>query len=156
MHAAAARQAAAAQHALPALQRSREAQAAAAAAALLLLGRQRQRGCRLRQLLRRPLPAAAAAIRERDTEVDELYTSIFRELLTYMMEDPRNITACTHVLFMSKNLERIGDHATNIAETIYYIVRGKVPDDERAKGDLSSMTVMTDKGETYIADSKGN
>lgn len=98
----------------------------------------------------------AAAIRERDTEVDELYTSIFRELLTYMMEDPRNITACTHVLFMSKNLERIGDHATNIAETIYYIVRGKVPDEERAKGDLSSLTAMTDKGETYLADSKGN
>ncbi|MFY7779148.1 MAG: phosphate signaling complex protein PhoU [Elstera sp.] len=98
----------------------------------------------------------AAAIRERDTEVDELYTSIFRELLTYMMEDPRNITACTHVLFMSKNLERIGDHATNIAETIYYIVRGKVPDEERAKGDLSSMTAMTDKGVTYVADSKGS
>ncbi|MCK6443258.1 phosphate signaling complex protein PhoU [Elstera cyanobacteriorum] len=99
----------------------------------------------------------AAAIRERDTEVDELYTSLFRELLTYMMEDPRNITACTHVLFMSKNLERMGDHATNIAETIYYIVRGKVPAEERAKGDLSSVTAMTEKGETFVAaDSKGN
>ena len=61
----------------------------------------------------------------RDNEVDELYISVFRELLTYMMEDPRNITPCTHELFMAKNLERIGDHATNIAETVHYMVTGE-------------------------------
>ena len=59
-----------------------------------------------------------------DDEVDEHYNSLFRELLTYMMGDPRTITACTHLLFMAKNLERIGDHATNIAETIHYEITG--------------------------------
>ena len=57
-----------------------------------------------------------------DEEIDALYNSLFRELLTYMMEDPRNISLCTHLLFCAKNLERIGDHATNIAETVYYLV----------------------------------
>ena len=61
----------------------------------------------------------------RDDEIDALYTSLFRELLTYMMEDPRNITTCTHLLFCAKNLERIGDHATNIAERAYYLATGK-------------------------------
>jgi phosphate transport system protein len=61
----------------------------------------------------------------RDTEIDAVYTSLFRELLTYMMEDPRNITMCTHLLFCAKNIERIGDHATNIAETVYYVVTGE-------------------------------
>jgi len=61
----------------------------------------------------------------RDEELDEMYTSLFRELLTYMIEDPRNITPCTHLLFMAKNLERIGDHTTNIAETLYFLVHGK-------------------------------
>jgi phosphate transport system protein len=65
-----------------------------------------------------------SAVRDRDEEIDALYTSLFRELLTYMMEDPRNITACTHLLFCAKNLERVGDHATNIAETVFYIVTG--------------------------------
>jgi phosphate transport system protein len=60
----------------------------------------------------------------RDEELDEMYTSLFRELLTYMIEDPRNITPCTHLLFMAKNIERIGDHATNIAETLYFMVHG--------------------------------
>ena len=59
----------------------------------------------------------------RDAELDEMYSSLFRELLTYMMEDPRNIGACTHLLFMAKNIERIGDHATNIAEDLYYLVQ---------------------------------
>jgi len=63
-------------------------------------------------------------VRDRDDQIDAMYTSLFRELLTYMMEDPRNITPCTHLLFCAKNIERIGDHATNIAETIYYIVTG--------------------------------
>jgi phosphate transport system protein len=59
-----------------------------------------------------------------DEEIDAVYTSLFRELLTYMMEDPRNITMCTHLLFCAKNIERIGDHATNIAETVYYLITG--------------------------------
>ena len=60
-----------------------------------------------------------------DEEIDAIYTSLFRELLTYMMEDPRNITMCTHLLFCAKNLERIGDHATNIAETVFYLITGE-------------------------------
>ncbi len=66
----------------------------------------------------------AMAVWTSDDEVDEHYNSLFRELLTYMMGDPRTITACTHLLFMAKNLERIGDHATNIAETIHYEITG--------------------------------
>jgi len=74
----------------------------------------------------------------RDGEVDSMYTSLFRELLTYMMEDPRHITLCIHLLFAAKNIERIGDHATNIAETIYYLVIGEVLTDERPKVDTTS------------------
>jgi phosphate transport system protein len=74
----------------------------------------------------------------RDGEVDAMYTSLFRELLTYMMEDPRHITLCIHLLFAAKNIERIGDHATNIAETIYYLVVGEVLTDERPKLDTTS------------------
>lgn len=69
--------------------------------------------------------AGAIEVCNRDDEVDAMYTSLFRELLTYMMEDPRNITPCTHLLFCAKNLERIGDHATNIAERAYYLQTGK-------------------------------
>ena len=65
-----------------------------------------------------------SSVWERDDEIDAMYTSLFRELLTYMMEDPRNITFCTHLLFCAKNLERIGDHATNIAETLHYLITG--------------------------------
>jgi phosphate transport system protein len=68
---------------------------------------------------------AAVAVCNTDEEVDALYTSLFRELLTYMMEDPRNITQCTHLLFCSKGLERVGDHATNIAEHAYYLKTGQ-------------------------------
>ena len=68
--------------------------------------------------------AAAQRVRDQDAEVDTLYTGLFRELLTYMMEDARAITPCTHLLFMAKNLERIGDHATNIAENIWFLVHG--------------------------------
>ena len=67
----------------------------------------------------------AMEVWNRDIEVDDMYMSLFREFLTYMMEDPRNITPCTHLLFMAKNIERIGDHVTNIAETIYFLVHGK-------------------------------
>ena len=70
-------------------------------------------------------PDAAIEVCNRDDEVDAMHTSLFRELLTYMMEDPRNITQCTHLLFCAKSLERIGDHATNIAERAYYLQTGK-------------------------------
>ena len=71
----------------------------------------------------------------RDEEVDDAYNALFRETLTYMMEDPRNITPGTHLLFVAKNIERIGDHATNIAEKIYFIVNGKTLNETRPKGD---------------------
>jgi len=85
----------------------------------------------------------AVRVWERDEEVDEMYTSLFRELLTYMMEDPRNITPCTHLLFIAKNIERIGDHCTNIAETIHFLVRGKPLEQVRPKGDKTSFAVVT-------------
>jgi phosphate transport system protein len=81
-------------------------------------------------------------VRNRDDEIDAMYTSLFRELLTYMMEDPRNISSCTHLLFCAKNLERIGDHATNIAETIYYIVTGQQMTIDRPKEDKSHRVVL--------------
>ena len=74
-----------------------------------------------------------------DDKIDAMYTSVFRELLTYMMEDPRNITFCTHLLFSAKNIERMGDHATNIAETVYYMVEGRALTDERPKGDTTNI-----------------
>ena len=82
-------------------------------------------------------------VRLRDEDVDALHTSLFRELLTYMMEDPRSISACTHLLFVAKNIERIGDHATNIAENVHFLVHGSMPDDSRPKDDQSSYTVVT-------------
>ena len=84
----------------------------------------------------------AEQIRARDEEIDAMYTSLFRELLTYMMEDPRNITPCTHLLFCAKNIERIGDHATNIAETIYYMSTGEQPAGERPKDDNTASVVQ--------------
>jgi phosphate transport system protein len=78
----------------------------------------------------------------RDAAVDEMYTGLFRELLTYMMEDPRNITPATHLLFVAKNIERIGDHATNVAETIYYMVTGQRMEGGRPKGDTTSFQVI--------------
>ncbi|MFV3073933.1 phosphate signaling complex protein PhoU [Niveispirillum fermenti] len=85
----------------------------------------------------------ALAVRDKDEEVDRAYTALFRELLTYMMEGPVRITACTHLLFAAKNLERIGDHATNIAETLCYRVQGQPLDAARAKGDdTAAVTVM--------------
>ena len=77
----------------------------------------------------------AMKVWQQDEEIDALYTSLFRELLTYMMEDPRKISLCTHLLFCAKNIERIGDHATNIAETVHYLVTGEQPDEERPKAD---------------------
>ena len=84
----------------------------------------------------------ALAVWLRDEELDEMYTSLFRELLTYMIEDPRNITACTHLLFIAKNLERVGDHTTNIAETLYFLVHGTPLAQTRPKGDRTSLAVM--------------
>ena len=79
--------------------------------------------------------AKAMAVWRGDEEIDAVNNSLFRELLTYMMEDPRNITFCTHLLFCSKNIERMGDHATNIAETVHYIVEGRALATERPKGE---------------------
>ena len=78
----------------------------------------------------------------KDQEIDSLNNSLFRELLTHMMEDPRNIAFCSHMLFCAKNIERMGDHATNIAETVYYIVEGRALPEERPKADLTSKERM--------------
>jgi phosphate transport system protein len=87
--------------------------------------------------------AMADDVWKRDQEVDLLHTSLFRELLTYMMEDPRHITACTHLLFIAKNIERMGDHVTNIAEYIRLMVVGEVNEEARPKDDQSSLTVVS-------------
>jgi phosphate transport system protein len=79
------------------------------------------------------------AVWRSDEDLDSLYNSIFRELLTYMMEDPRNIGLCTHLLFGAKNLERIGDHTTNIAENIHYLIHGKTIAESRPKKDVTAM-----------------
>jgi phosphate transport system protein len=71
-----------------------------------------------------------------------MYNSLFRELLTYMMEDPRNIGLCTHLLFAAKNIERVGDHTTNIAEAIHYLVHGVPLADDRPKGDDTASTLI--------------
>ena len=105
------------------------------------------------QLVQANLKLIIDAVSENDTDkaiqvwrsdlvIDDLYNTVFRELITYMMEDPRNITPCTHLLFIAKNLERIGDHATNIAETVYYAVTGEPLTEARPKGDTSSYAVV--------------
>ncbi len=75
---------------------------------------------------------------DRDLDVDQMYTSLFREFLTFMMEDPRNITACMHLHFIAKNIERMGDHVTSIAEQVVYLVTGDVPEEGRPKADVLS------------------
>ena len=80
----------------------------------------------------------AEDLRLRDEEVDQMHNTLFRELLTYMMEDARNITPCLHLLFIAKNLERMGDHTTGVAEQVYYLVTGSLPDDDRPKSDYTS------------------
>jgi phosphate transport system protein len=82
--------------------------------------------------------ALAADVRMRDAEVDQMYNALFREYLTFMMEDPRNITACMHLHFMAKNIERMGDLVTSVAEQVIYLVTGELPDDDRIKGDITS------------------
>jgi len=90
----------------------------------------------------------AVAAWQSDEEVDATYSGLFRELLTHMMEDPRNIGACAHLLFIAKNIERVGDHATNIAETVYYMVAGEPLDAVRPKGDSTSLMTVPPPGRT--------
>ncbi|WP_299658383.1 phosphate signaling complex protein PhoU [uncultured Tateyamaria sp.] len=78
---------------------------------------------------------------DRDSEVDQMYNALFREFLTFMMEDPRNITACMHLHFIAKNIERMGDHVTSIAEQVVYLVTGSTPDEMRPKADKTSVQV---------------
>ncbi len=87
--------------------------------------------------------AAAEDVRLRDEEVDQIHNNLFRTLLTYMLEDPRHITPCMHLLFISKNIERMGDHTTSIAEQIHFLIDGQMPDEERPKGDETSGYVAT-------------
>ena len=90
---------------------------------------------------RRDLGAALSVWRG-DEEIDAVCNSVLRELLTYMMEDPRNITFCIHLLFCAKNIERMGDHATNIAESVHYMIEGKPITDQRPKGDTTNITAV--------------
>jgi phosphate transport system protein len=87
-------------------------------------------------------PEEAEAVWQRDGEIDEIYNSLFRELLTYMMEDPRTIGLCTHLLFVAKNIERSGDHCTNIAEVVYHMVRAGHLAVNRPKADTTSETAV--------------
>ena len=82
--------------------------------------------------------ALAADVIQRDEDVDQLYNALFRELLTFMMEDPRNITPCMHLHFIAKNIERMGDHVTNMAEQVVYLVTGALPDESRQKQDVTA------------------
>lgn len=84
----------------------------------------------------------AEEVRRRDRDVDQMYNSLFRVFLTHMMEDPRNITACMHLHFIAKNIERMGDHATGIAEQVIYLVNGAMPEEPRVKGDITSVTLL--------------
>ena len=107
----------------------------------LSLGGLRSMGRLVQESLRMAIDALSQNDRDKaievwnsDKAVDELYTAMFRELITYMMEDPRNITSCTHLLFIAKNLERIGDHSTNIAEQVHYAVTGEMLPTKRPRG----------------------
>jgi phosphate transport system protein len=84
----------------------------------------------------------ALVVWKSDEEVDAMCTSLFRELLTYMMEDPRNISFCIHLMFCAKNIERMGDHATNIAETVHYMIEGFPIAEQRPKGDTTTFAMM--------------
>ena len=88
-------------------------------------------------------PQLAEDVRQRDLEVDQMYNALFREFLTHMMEDPRNITACMHLHFIAKNIERMGDHATSIAEQVIYLATGEMPDDARPKSDSVGKPVLS-------------
>ena len=81
----------------------------------------------------------AHAVRQQDRDIDQMYSALFREFLTHMMEDPRNITACMHLHFIAKNIERVGDHATTIAEQVIYLATGDLPRDPRPKSESVTM-----------------
>ncbi|WP_106744258.1 phosphate signaling complex protein PhoU [Yoonia maritima] len=85
----------------------------------------------------------AEVVRQRDQEVDQMYNALFREFLTFMMEDPRNITSCMHLHFMAKNIERMGDLTTNMAEQVIYLVTGEMPEEARPKGDKTAFVAET-------------
>lgn len=86
----------------------------------------------------------ADTVRQDDQDVDQMYNALFREFLTFMMEDPRNITACMHLHFIAKNMERMGDLVTNIAEQVIYLVTGEMPDDPRPKSDDTAFVRKVD------------
>ncbi|WP_435259346.1 phosphate signaling complex protein PhoU [Thioclava sp. FR2] len=85
----------------------------------------------------------AEDVRRRDADIDQMYNALFREFLTHMMEDPRNITSCMHLHFIAKNIERVGDHATGIAEQVIYLVNGTLPDADRPKADMTALPPTT-------------
>ncbi|MEE4119167.1 MAG: phosphate signaling complex protein PhoU [Paracoccaceae bacterium] len=87
-------------------------------------------------------PELAEDVRQRDSDVDQMYNALFRNFLTFMMEDPRNITACMHLHFIAKNIERMGDHVTNIAEQVIYLVEGEMPVDDRPKRDRTAFETV--------------
>ena len=84
----------------------------------------------------------AADVIARDLDVDQMYNALFRQFLTFMMEDPRNITPCMHLHFIAKNTERMGDHVTSIAEQVIYLVTGDKPDESRVKADTTSTNIQ--------------
>jgi phosphate transport system protein len=90
--------------------------------------------------------ALAEQVRLRDKDVDQMYNALFREFLTFMMEDPRNITACMHLHFIAKNIERMGDHVTSIAEQVIYLVEGHYPEDARPKDDRTAFAGVEESG----------
>ncbi len=103
----------------------------------------REQLARVLQSYERRDTESALAVWRKDQEIDALNTALFRQLLTYMLEDPRSITFCTHMLFCAKNIERMGDHATNIAESVYYIVEGsELKHEERPKADVTSRETL--------------
>ncbi|HHS94461.1 MAG TPA: phosphate transport system regulatory protein PhoU, partial [Rhodobacterales bacterium] len=88
-------------------------------------------------------PALAEEVRHRDLEVDQMYNALFREFLTFMMEDPRNISACMHLHFIAKNIERAGDHVTSIADQVIYLSTGEMPEEARPKGTAAAYDPQT-------------
>jgi len=90
--------------------------------------------------------ALATEVRARDAEIDQMYNALFREFLTHMMEYPRNISACMHLHFIAKNIERVGDHATGIAEQVIYLISGSLPEEARPKADVTSTSDLAGRG----------
>lgn len=90
--------------------------------------------------------ALARNVIERDVDIDQMYNTLFREFLTFMLEDPRNITPCMHYHFIAKNVERMGDHVTSIAEQVVFLVTGEKPDEPRQKEDVTSTNAALSDG----------